>query len=87
MSIDEARRQVRPFKIDHPFTIVIAQTNHPAIFHCHRRLINLAAQDVHEICVPEEEFGGLLSASDAQFLLKIAHLKVCYGILLRTKPK
>ena len=85
MSVDQTRREIRAPEVDDLFRIVFAKTDNAAIVHRHVSVMNLAAEDVDELSVFEEQFRGFLSARDAEFMLDVFHNKTrsatgCSGV-------
>ena len=73
MPVDQTRGEIRAVEIDHLFRFVIAESDDAAVIHRDVRFVNLAAQDVDELGVLEEQLGRFFAARDAELVLQFSH--------------
>ena len=71
--VNQARRQVRAFQVNHPLAFVVAQSHDPAIIHGDVRAVNLTAQDIDQVGILEEPLGGPFPTRDAELSLESTH--------------
>lgn len=74
VAVDQSRREIGTIQIDDFARFVVADADDAAIINRHVSRINLAAEDVHELRVFEEQLGRRFAARDAQFMFEVSHL-------------
>src|SRR4051812_12976838 len=80
MSFDQAGRKVRAFKIDNFFSFVIADANDAFVINGHISIVNLAAENIDDARVLEQQLRGFLASRDSEFVLRFSHERTCSAV-------
>src|SRR5262249_50875888 len=73
MSVNQTRREIRALEINCRLRAIVAEADDASALDCDVRLVDLAAENVDDASVFEQQLGGLFTARDGKFLLDVAH--------------
>src|SRR2546423_1562073 len=79
MSVDHSRREVSAGNVDDLFRVVIAEADHATVVHGHVGFVNLAAQNIDEARILEEQLRRRFTARDTELVLNVAHWELSEG--------